>query len=74
MVWKMSSASVSSRPAAPAASSTGDSGGTYQTIGRVRYSGCSGRAIRYSLISFHTGEAMAASIHSCGWPASRAAC
>ena len=25
---------------------TGDSGGTYQTIGIVRYSGCSGSAIR----------------------------
>ena len=29
--------------------STGESGGTYQTIGIVRYSGCSGSAIRQRL-------------------------
>ncbi len=28
---------------------TGDSGGTYQTIGSVRYSGCSGKAICQSM-------------------------
>ena len=31
-------------PEAATTSTTGDSGGMYQTIGRVRYSGCSGRA------------------------------
>ncbi len=33
-----------SRCPAFAAEVMGDSGGTYQTMGRVRYSGCSGRA------------------------------
>ena len=32
-----------SLPDAVTWSTTGDSGGTYQTIGRVRNSGCSGR-------------------------------
>ena len=39
----------SSSPSCPSrltASTTGDSGGMYQTIGMVRYSGCNGRATR----------------------------
>jgi len=32
------------------ASTTGDSGGMYQTIGIVRYSGCSGSATSYLLM------------------------
>ena len=46
----------------------------YQTIGMVRYSGCNGRATSYLLMSFHTGDRSAARTHSCGIPASRAAC
>ena len=34
-----------------------DSGGMYHTIGRVRYSGCSGKATSYLLISAQTGSA-----------------
>lgn len=45
MVWNTSSASVLSRPSSVVTSRTGDSGGTYHTIRRVRYSGCSGNAI-----------------------------
>ena len=30
----------------------GDSGGTYQTIGSVRYSGCSGKATFHSIAIF----------------------
>ncbi|MCY1240428.1 hypothetical protein D9M72_532760 [compost metagenome] len=38
------------RPMWPASAADwiGDSGGMYQTIGRVRYSGCSGKAIFHS--------------------------
>ncbi len=38
-------------PILPAAAADwiGDSGGTYQTIGRVRYSGCSGKATFHSI-------------------------
>ena len=46
----------------------GDSGGMYQTIGMVRYSGCRGSATRWSMMSFFTGERRAASIQSCGMP------
>ena len=34
---------------ASAADWTGESGGTYQTIGSVRYSGCSGKATFHSI-------------------------
>ena len=54
------------------ASTTGESGGTYQTIGMVRYSGCSGNATRYCLISAYTGERRADSNHSSVIPFSRA--
>ena len=37
-------ASSPSCPWSRSRSTTGESGGTYQTIGMVRYSGCSGRA------------------------------
>ena len=37
---------VASCPSRLTASTTGDSGGMYQTIGMVRYSGCNGRATR----------------------------
>src|SRR5262249_48323172 len=56
-------------PAARTVSATGDSGGMYQTIGRVRYSGCSGSATRCRAISAYTGERCAASIQSRGMPA-----
>ena len=46
----------------------GDSGGTYQTIGRVRYSGCSGRASCQSTASLYTGDFCAASITDSGTP------
>jgi hypothetical protein len=51
----------------------GDSGGTYQTIGRVRYSGCSGKAIFHSIAIFQIGELRAPSIQSSGMPSARAA-
>ena len=54
------------------ASDTGDSGGTYQTIGIVRYSGCSGSATRYVLASAYTGEVCAAAIQSSLMPSRRA--
>ena len=43
--------SSASCPCDERTSTIGDSGGTYQTIGIVRYSGCSGRATRYVLAS-----------------------
>ncbi len=46
MAPKSAAGSSPSKPSAVSASTTGDSGGTYQTIGMVRYSGCSGRATR----------------------------
>ena len=46
----------------------GDSGGTYQTIGSVRYSGCSGNATFHSIAIFQIGEALAASSQACGMP------
>ena len=46
MAPKRFSGSSPSCPSRLIASTTGESGGTYQTIGMVRYSGCSGRAIR----------------------------
>ena len=52
--------------------STGESGGTYQTIGIVRYSGCSGSAIRQRLHIAYTGERRAASIQSSAIPSRRA--
>ena len=50
----------------------GDSGGTYQTIGSVRYSGCSGKATRHSIAIFHTGDFFADSIQACGTPSAAA--
>src|SRR3546814_17954745 len=46
-----------STPIAPASAADwiGDKGGTYQTIGKVRYSGCSGKAIFQSIAIFHPG-------------------
>src|SRR3546814_3648962 len=41
---------------ASAADWIGDSGGTYQTIGRVRYSGCSGKATFQSIAIFQRSE------------------
>jgi hypothetical protein len=41
----------------------------YQTIGIVRYSGCSGSATSYLLIRAQIGERCAASIQSRGMPA-----
>ena len=58
-------------PVSVTTSTTGDSGGMYQTIGIVRYSGCSGSATSYLLISAQTGERCAASTQSRGMPASR---
>jgi len=46
----------------------GDSGGTYQTIGSVRYSGCSGRASFQSTAILYTGDFCAASITDIGTP------
>ncbi|MNV58961.1 hypothetical protein D3C71_1513580 [compost metagenome] len=51
----------------------GDSGGTYQTIGRVRYSGCSGSASFQSMASLYTGDCLAASSQLSGMPSARAA-
>ena len=51
MAAKTWSGSASSYPAACTMSATGDSGGMYQTIGSVRYSGCSGSATRCRAIS-----------------------
>ena len=73
MAPKMLPASSPSCPVAVSASTTGDSGGMYQTIGIVRYSGCSGSATSYRLISAWIGERCAASIQSRGIPASSAA-
>ena len=53
---------------ADAADVIGDSGGTYQTIGKVRYSGCSGNATFHSIAIFQIGEVLAASSHACGMP------
>ncbi len=41
---------------ASAADWIGDSGGTYQTMGSVRYSGCSGKATFHSIAIFQIGE------------------
>ena len=57
-----------SLPDAVTWSTTGDSGGTYQTIGRVRNSGCSGSATSYSVMSFQIGDCWAALIHEWGTP------
>ena len=53
-------------------STTGDNGGMYQTMGMVRYSGCSGRATLKCLISAYTGDFAAASSQSSGIPLRRA--
>jgi hypothetical protein len=55
-----------------AAALIGESGGTYQTIGKVRYSGCSGKATFHSIAIFHTGECRAASSQASGTPSLRA--
>ena len=61
-------------PILPAAAADwiGESGGTYQTIGSVRYSGCSGNATFHSIAIFHTGERRAASSQASGTPSARA--
>ena len=46
---------------ADAAEVIGDSGGTYHTIGNVRYSGCRGKATFHSIAIFQIGEVLAAS-------------
>ena len=50
----------------------GDSGGTYHTMGSVRYSGCRGRATFQSIAIFHTGLFFAPSIQASGMPSRRA--
>jgi len=45
----------------------------YQTIGIVRYSGCSGNATWYVTMRSQIGERCAASIQSCGMPDASAA-
>ena len=45
-------ASSASWPVSRSASTTGESGGMYQTIGIVRYSGCSGSATRNRLANW----------------------
>ncbi|MNW63710.1 hypothetical protein D3C74_419380 [compost metagenome] len=62
-----------SLPDEPTTSTTGDSGGMYQTMGMVRYSGCSGSATRYFWMRAQIGEAWAAAIQSSGIPSARAA-
>ncbi len=57
---------------ASAADCSGDSGGMYQTIGSVRYSGCSGKATFHSIAIFHTGDFFAASSQASGTPSLRA--
>ena len=57
---------------ASAADWIGESGGTYQTIGKVRYSGCRGKATFHSIAIFHTGDFFAASSQASGTPSSRA--
>ncbi|MNV42866.1 hypothetical protein D3C71_1345640 [compost metagenome] len=51
----------------------GDNGGTYQTIGSVRYSGCSGSASFQSIASLYTGDCLADSSQLSGMPSARAA-
>jgi hypothetical protein len=46
----------------------GESGGTYQTVGSVRHSGCSGSATRQRCASAYTGEPRAASSQPSGIP------
>src|SRR3546814_3621707 len=55
-----------------AAALIGESGGTYHTIGSVRYSGWSGKATFHSIAIFHTGERRAASSQFSGTPSLRA--
>ena len=50
----------------------GDSGGTYQTIGSVRYSGCSGNATFHSIAIFQIGERRAPSSQLSAMPSARA--
>ena len=50
----------------------GDSGGIYQTIGSVRYSGCSGKATFHSMAIFQTGDLRAAYSQASGIPSLRA--
>ena len=60
-------------PVSVSTSTTGLSGGMYQTIGSVRYSGCRGSATLKRLISAQIGDRCAASTQSRGIPASAAA-
>ena len=55
-----------------AAAVIGESGGMYQTIGSVRYSGCSGSATFQSIAIFHTGLFFAAASQASGMPSRRA--
>jgi hypothetical protein len=66
---KRFSARSASTPVSRTMSTTGDNGGMYQTIGIVRYSGCSGSATWYFEISAYTGDRRAASTQSRGMPA-----
>ena len=65
--------SSASSPVSRTTSMTGESGGMYQTIGIVRYSGCSGRATLNRLMSAWIGERCAASTQSRGMPSRSAA-
>ncbi len=57
---------------ASAADWIGESGGTYHTIGSVRYSGCSGNATFHSIAIFQTGDFFAPSSQASGTPSARA--
>ena len=63
-----------SRPILPASAADwiGESGGTYQTIGSVRYSGCSGKATFHSIAIFQIGERLAPSSQLSAMPSARA--
>ena len=65
-----------SMPILPASAAfwIGDSGGMYQTIGSVRYSGCSGKATFHSIAIFQTGDFARASIQSSGTPSRAGGC
>ena len=59
-------------PVSRSASTMGDRGGMYQTIGIVRYSGCNGSATSYRMMRSQIGERRAASSQSSGMPDRRA--
>jgi hypothetical protein len=64
--------SSASKPVSRTTSTTGESGGMYQTIGMVRYSGCRGSATLKVLISAQIGERCAARTQSREIPAASA--